>query len=143
MRRLWIRWLCSCFLVGLLMGCSPPPEIQVLDARVRGLLPGMDKTVGYFSLQNNTGEALELVAITAPRIGSIEIHETVETEGMLRMRRVPSVRIESNQRVVFEPGGKHLMLFDVTVLDDPVAVVLNFENHPDLTINLHKMHAVP
>jgi len=69
----WGRRLIQCLLLclagGALAGCGTEPAatapIEVTDARVRALIPGQDKTVGYFELTNNTTATLTLLSAEA------------------------------------------------------------------------------
>ncbi|MEQ8690492.1 MAG: copper chaperone PCu(A)C [Pseudomonadales bacterium] len=109
-------------------------DIEISQARLRQPLPGTDKSVGYFELQNHTDGTMVLSGASSPAIGAIEMHETAEVDGLMRMRRLSEVRIEAGERVVFAPGGKHLMLFRLTELPATVPVTLLFESRPPLVV---------
>ncbi len=118
------------FVVGLLvsglLGCGSGPSstgLEFDDARMRDLIPGSDKTVGYFVVHNRTGQRVTIVGARSAQARTIELHQTSTVDGVSRMRRLSEVDIEPSASVTFEPGGRHLMVFGVTELTAPVNVV--------------------
>lgn len=67
---------------------------------------------GYFELEA-TAERGALTSVTSPKAGRVEMHETVETNGMSSMRPVARIAIDEGKPISFSPGGRHLMLFDI------------------------------
>ncbi len=107
----------------LLAACGAAPAgLEFGDAYVRAPVPGTDKSVGYFSLTNHTGQALTLTAAAAPGVRAIEFHYTEEVDGLMRMRRLPRIEVEAGGRIEFVPGGRHLMLFGVQDLGEELEV---------------------
>ena len=92
------------------------------------MLPGMDKTAGYMNIVNRTGQTKLLLAITMPGVRAIEIHETVDVNGMVRMRRIEQLQVPAGGEVRLEPGGKHLMLFGVEVVPEQVPATLQWQD---------------
>jgi len=88
------------------------------------LIPGQDKTVGYFTARNAGASDWVLTAARSDAARAIEIHTTLRDGDMVRMRRLHEVVIAAGETVRFEPGGKHLMLFGVAELGDSLDVVL-------------------
>lgn len=50
------------------------------------------------------------------------------------MRRLISVSLKPNETVKFAPRGKHLMLFGIEVLSDPLPVQLEFDGGATLMV---------
>lgn len=114
-------------LAGILAGaCGGPPDggLTMSDARVRTVIPGQDRTAGYFSARNDGPLAIVLRGAHADGVRAIEMHETRRDGDLMRMRRLDSVEIAPGQTVRFQPGGRHLMLFGVTSLADEPVIVL-------------------
>jgi copper(I)-binding protein len=65
------------------------------------------------TLQNAGARELAVVSVQSPAARSVEIHQTREEAGIMRMRRVERLAIPSRGSVVLEPGGLHLMLIDL------------------------------
>jgi periplasmic copper chaperone A len=100
-------------------------RLSFAEARVRQPIPGQDKTVAYFTVSNQGGRPVSLVAARAEGVGAIEIHTTLRDGDMVRMRRLREVSVAPGETVVFEPGGRHLMLFRVTELPETLQVELD------------------
>ena len=111
----------------------------VEDAYVRGLIPGRDVTAAFMSIDNTTGSDCLLTGAESSLARSVEIHSHSHHHGMMQMRRLESVPIAAGERVVFEPGGLHLMLFGVAgplSPDREYPLVLSFEGCEDQTVSL-------
>jgi len=67
---------------------------------------------GYLTLRIE-GDKGALVSVTSPQAGRIELHETMRDGNMSRMRAIPRIPVRDGERLVFAPGGRHLMLFDI------------------------------
>lgn len=78
--------------------------------RITKPLPGSQASAGYFELVNTTAEPIRLVRVSSPQFGKVEMHETIDDNGIARMVGLDHVTIAPHSSVVFEPGGKHLML---------------------------------
>jgi copper(I)-binding protein len=114
-------------LVGILAitGCAPAgSELVVSDARIRALLPGQSNTVAYCVIENHGSASVTLVGATSPAAAAMEIHESRREGDMYRMRRRAEVEIPAQDTVRFEPGGLHLMLFDVKEVGEQVEIEL-------------------
>jgi periplasmic copper chaperone A len=73
-------------------------------------------TVGavYFTITNLGRKADQLVAITTPVAGKVQMHESRKVQGVVQMRAVASIDCLPGQTVKSEPGGLHVMLLDLT-----------------------------
>jgi hypothetical protein len=109
--------------------------IHVADAWARS--PSTDVGAVYFEVHNGAEEEDRLVGASSPAAGRAEIHEMVEQDGEMVMQPVPSVAIGPDETAVFEPGGYHIMLFDLTEpleVDSTITVTLRFENAGEIEI---------
>ena len=111
-------------MLAMIAGCAPAEPYTIWDAEIRKPIGDSDKTSGYFVFTNQSGERIVLVGAESENIRAIEFHETVEVDGVLRMRRLDSVPVEQGETVAFVPGGRHMMLFGVGTLTPPVSVDL-------------------
>lgn len=57
---------------------------------------------------------MTLTSVTSPAASRIELHESVQAEGMVSMRAVERIEIPANGEVIMRPGGLHLMIFDLS-----------------------------
>jgi copper(I)-binding protein len=120
----------------LFPSCSPETAapVDVTDAWIRKPVPPLDKTAGYFGIRNNTDFLITLQEAGSDRARSIEFHESLRDGDVMRMRRLGPVRIAPGETVVFEPGGKHLMIFGFTDGESPVVIRLKMDSGSTLDV---------
>ncbi|ASR52371.1 MULTISPECIES: copper chaperone PCu(A)C [Blastomonas] len=98
--------------LALLAGCQPPAQLLVEKAYVQ-LSPVKDSpSVLYFTVRGGPKDTV-LRSISSPSILRLEMHETVEENGMSMMRPLASAPVPTRGKVEFEPGGKHVMVWGV------------------------------
>ena len=86
-----------------------PPAIAVTGPYLRFISPGVP-AAGYFHLINNSVvPAAVLTGVSSPDCGTLMMHKSTNVGGMMRMEMVDQLTIVRGQRLVFEPGGYHLM----------------------------------
>ncbi len=117
--------------------CSSPNGLRVDNASVR--LPAVNGRPGvaYFTVSGGETGA-HLLSVSSPDVMRIELHETVSTGGTMTMKALPAgVVIAANQKVAFEPGGKHAMLFDIKpsiTAGNPVALSFAFADGQKIAV---------
>lgn len=77
----------------------------------RAAMAGHDGVV-YLTI-TDTGPADTLTGASTPVAAMAELHETINDNGVMKMRAVASLPITSGTKVTLEPGGYHLMLMDL------------------------------
>jgi copper(I)-binding protein len=112
-------------------------EPAVEEAWIR--LPAANGQPGaaYFRLEGNI-EGTRLTGITSPLIRRVELHETVERKGISRMEKRKDVEFPSRGALVFEPGGRHAMLFGIgrsVVAGGTVPLTFSFNTAPPVTVD--------
>lgn len=99
--------------IGVLLGCSPSqPPLTIDNAWIRQAPPGVAVNAGYFTIRNQSAEALTITSVRSTAFARIEMHETSMQAGRMAMRKLDNLRVAPGEQVILEPGGKHLMLFD-------------------------------
>jgi len=107
-----------------------PPGLSVTGAWARATPPGTTVAAVYLVIDNTAGEADRLLAISTDRAGSAEVHTIIHDGDLAMMRRVEPLQVGAGERILFEPGGIHVMLMG---LKSPLAegqsltLVMNFE----------------
>ncbi len=105
-------------------GADQGADLVVSEARVRAPLPGQRNTAAYCAIENRGTASVTIVGARSTAARGIEIHETIRDGDMYRMRRRAEVEIPVRDTVRFEPGGLHLMLFDVGAIGEQVEIEL-------------------
>ncbi|MCA3255371.1 MAG: copper chaperone PCu(A)C [Alphaproteobacteria bacterium] len=67
---------------------------------------------GYFMIMGGP-TADRLLSVSAPAPIRVEMHETKKTGGTMSMVALPVLPVAPGAHIMFEPGGKHLMLYGV------------------------------
>lgn len=97
----------------------------------RATAPGAKVGGGFLSVRNDGQEPDRLVKVSVPFAARAEIHESLEEDGVARMRPVEGgVAIRPGETVTLRPGGKHLMfvgLAEALRKGDTVKGELTFE----------------
>lgn len=95
-----------------LAACGDPAPTYVDQAWVR-LSPNKDTpSAGYFVAHGGDAGG-QLRGVLTDYALKVEMHETVNEGGVMKMKPVDSVDIPAKGKVEFKPGGKHLMLWGV------------------------------
>ncbi|MDC1210768.1 copper chaperone PCu(A)C [Porticoccaceae bacterium] len=88
-------------------------DFSVEDAYIRTMPPGRTATAGYLYLTNNGDRDCSIIGGSAAIAGTLEIHQQLNSDGMMKMRPVAAVTVTAGETLLFRPGGYHLMLIDV------------------------------
>jgi periplasmic copper chaperone A len=119
----------------LLAGCSRTterPEVQVEHAWLRLPASPGGPAAGYFVAKaNGGGEAI--VAASVPN-ARVEMHESMTVNHMSSMRPIDAAPFDG-ERIVFAPGGKHLMIFGLDAkAGGTLPLTLRFKSAPPVTV---------
>jgi copper(I)-binding protein len=104
-------------------------SITVSDAWVRNPPIADQPGAAYLVIQND-GAADKLLSVTSDIAQTIELHESMESGGMMQMAPVPNIPVPANGKVELKPGSFHMMLIGLTrpvKTGDKVQLTLNFE----------------
>ena len=96
----------------LVSACEPPPQLRVEGAIVQMSPVEGRPSAAYFTIYGGP-QTVKLLAVTSPDTLRLEMHDSVEDEGMTMMQKIESVVVPVKGEVKFEAGGKHLMIWGV------------------------------
>lgn len=91
---------------------------------------------GYFTLQNNTGSAIDLTGASSGACGMLMLHQSKEVNGVEKMLPVKRIAVPAHGTVRFAPGGYHLMCMSpgsTMKVGAKVPVTLKFANGQTVT----------
>lgn len=105
--------MCKILVAALLAGTSivgvaHAQGVTVEHAWARATAPSQ-VVGGVFLTLTDTGAADQLVGVTSPISDSIQLHETIEDNGVMKMRPVPALALEPGHSLELKPGSYHLM----------------------------------
>jgi copper(I)-binding protein len=109
--------------------------VQVEDAWARATAAGA-RSGGIFLTLTDIGAPDRLLGATTPVAATAELHETIDDNGVMRMRPVRALPLETGKPVVLKPGSYHLMLIGLRRQlkpGDSFSVTLTFEKAAPVT----------
>ena len=116
------------FLILIFTACSASAlakdSVSIENAWVRATPPGQNVGAGFMTFTSQ--QDVTLISATSDVSKSIEIHSMSMQNGVMKMRMLENLAIKANKPYKLEPGGFHLMLFD---LEKPLTAgdYVNFE----------------
>ena len=87
--------------------------IEISDARLMLAPVAGNPAAIYFTLKNNGDSNIAFRSAEVDKAARAEIHDMMEMSGNMEMGEAPPVMVESAGEIAFEPGGKHIMVFDL------------------------------
>jgi copper(I)-binding protein/cytochrome c553 len=112
------------------------PTVRVASAWVRQPVPGRSMAAAYAVVENAGPAEVRIVAASADVAGTVEMHEMARSGDMMKMSPVKSITIPAYGKVALEPGGLHLMLFELKKpLEDGDIVTLTFTTGSAATVS--------
>ena len=105
--------------------------VIVRDAWVRVSTARRTSSSAYCRLENTTGTPVAVVKITAPHVGTAEVHSMTEHDGQMSMHPVAKLTIPAHGAIDLSPGGTHVMLMDITeplTIGSTLALQFTFDN---------------
>ncbi len=103
--------------IGLALGGGFPTsvvhaqEVTIKEPWVRGTVRGQ-KATGAF-MQLTAVESASLVSVESPVAGSVQIHEMMLENDVMKMRQIQKLDLPAGKSVDLKPGGYHMMLMDL------------------------------
>ena len=106
-------------------------ELEISNPWIKNLPPSVPVRAGYMTLHNPQSKTVSIVSLSSDAFGSIEIHQTIAQDGMMRMEQVTALKIEPDSTVQLAPGGLHLMMMnpgEPTRIGDAIEIRILFED---------------
>lgn len=107
------RWCAAGMLMGLSCSSLADEMLHWRDAWVRSLPPGAAVTAAYGSLMNHGSDTVTIVNLTSTAGAEAQMHDVIADGDQRTMVRLNSVDIAPGESLVFEPGGRHIMLLGI------------------------------
>lgn len=124
-----LTFLSASLLILLNLTASAAEPVQVSNAWTRATAPGQKVGASYMILTSTSDMTLE--GVESPVAGSVEIHSMSMKNGVMQMRMMDKLPLKANQPEKLEPGGYHLMLFDLKKplkAGETVDLILHFKD---------------
>jgi len=114
------------------------PTVQVDHAWARAT-SASQKVGGVFMTLTDTATPDHLLSASSPIADEVQVHETIDDEGVMKMRPVPALALPTGMAVTLKPGGYHIMAIGLKQQLTPGSsfpVTLNFEKSAPVTVNV-------
>ena len=85
-------------------------DVIIESPTVRLMPPSANMTAGYFIISNNSNKDIVLVEVNSSKFKTIEMHNTVKENDVMKMVKQNSITIPANSKLEFKPMSYHLML---------------------------------
>jgi copper(I)-binding protein len=98
----------------------------------------------YVPLMNNGKEEDALTGAETPVAAEVQFHQTKIENSVAKMRRLKEVKLPPGEKVLFAPGGLHLMLIGLKEpLQDGgrIPLTLHFAKAGDIKVEVHVQKA--
>lgn len=114
------KLLATAAALTLFAGAAHAHEYKLGDLEIdhpwsRATAPGAKVGGGFLKIVNRGASPDRLVSVSAPFAQKTEIHESLEEDGVAKMRELEAgVEVKPGEAVEFAPGGKHLMFMGLS-----------------------------
>jgi copper(I)-binding protein len=135
MNRRNVSLLTTAAIAFVLAACSTGTTVTVEDPWVRSNPNGMG--AAYMVLTMPDADELVAASVDPSIAGTVEVHEVVMDDGMMRMREVAGIPFAAGEPVALEPGGYHIMLLDMPEMLEAgteVALTLTFASGTEVPV---------
>lgn len=88
-------------------------DIVISDVFIKPVMKGKNSTAGYATLHSICSTDMELIGVEVPFKSVVELHDMKHEDGVMKMNKVDSIKIEPNKTVELKKGGMHIMFMDI------------------------------
>jgi hypothetical protein len=128
------------FAAAMLLPMSAMAEIKVVDAWIPEAPPNAQAMAAFMVIENDDDKAVNVVSAFAPGFKTIELHKSVEVDGMHKMLKQDALAIPAMGSLTLKPGSYHIMLIGVQdphpKAGDVIPLRLDFEGGKSVTVDV-------
>jgi len=113
-------------------------SIKVDHAYIRATVPGQQVAGGFMKIENK-GIADQLVSVSSPAAGEVQLHEMAMEGSVMKMRQVKDIAVPAGGSVELKPGGLHLMFINIKAplsAGESVPVKLKFAKAGEVEVKM-------
>ncbi len=125
-------------LLPLLLAAKDPPPFQISHPWARATAPAAKNGAVYLTITDQ-GAPDQLIGASATASESASLHQTINDNGVMKMRLVESLPLAAGKTVTMSPGGYHIMLVGLKTqlrVGDSFPLTLRFANASPLTVTV-------
>ena len=113
-------------------------SIKIENAYTRATVPGQQVAGGFMKIENK-GIADQLVSVSSPAAGEVQLHEMAMEGSVMKMRQVKDIAVPAGGSVELKPGGLHLMFINIKAplsAGESVPVKLKFAKAGEVEVKM-------
>jgi len=121
-------------------------SLMVMDGWVRLTPPVAKNGAAYFTLHNMGSKTIKVVEVETTIAETAAMHTVEIDRSMVKMVHLEQLTIAAGEQVIFAPGGKHLMLINLTQkLEENKEVAISFmlENGESVVVKMPILKNAP
>ena len=122
----------------LLAAASDAPSFRIDHPWARASAGAAKNGAAYLTITGK-GAPDRLTAVESPAADKVQLHESIDDKGVMKMRPVPALALEPGKTVTLAPGGYHIMMMGLKAplkAGDTFPMTLRFEHAPPLTVSV-------
>jgi hypothetical protein len=128
------------FAAAMLLPLSAMAEVKIVDAWIPEAPPNAQAMAAFMVMENDEDKAVNVVSAFAPGFNTIELHKSVEIDGMHKMIKQDALVIPAMGSLTLKPGSYHIMLIGVQdphpKAGDVIPLRLDFEDGKQMTVQV-------
>jgi hypothetical protein len=86
--------------------------VTITEPWIRSAPPNAPMLGAFMNLKNNSDKEIKLVKVHAEGFKRIEMHRTINSEGMMMMVKQEYIPIPAHELVELKPGSWHIMMIN-------------------------------
>ena len=133
-----IKRLALIALIFYALPCSAA-KLEITEAWIKNLPMVVPMRAGYMDISNNQAQTIKIERLQSEAFARIEIHRSVEKDGLMSMQPVSVLAISSGETVRLAPGGFHLMMMNplkTLVPGNKVVVTIGYDDQSTQDIEM-------
>ena len=114
-------------------------KLTVTNAYMPAVPPVSRTAAVYLKLKNVSQSKVVLSGVSTSIAKHAMFHQSIESEGLVKMKHLSKLEIQPGETIEFSPGGMHIMLMGLQVKSSQDVFKLNliFENQTSQTIEVN------
>ncbi|TCK02546.1 copper chaperone PCu(A)C [Marinobacterium mangrovicola] len=121
-------------------------DVSIDGAYARAIPPGQPNSAAFMQITNNGTAAVTLTGAKTSVASVAELHNHIQDEGVMRMRRVDGIELPAGETVSLQPGGLHVMLIGLEknlAEGDSVDLTLEFSDGSEEALQMPVQPVMP
>jgi copper(I)-binding protein len=113
-------------------------DISVKDAWIPEAPPTAQAMGAFMTIENSDAQVVKVVKASAPNFDRVELHESIEENGMHKMIAQPFLTVPAKGTLELKPGSYHIMLIGVqqpSKAGDVIPIELTLDNGEKIMVN--------